>query len=108
MLIICQIDWCEVGVAFGLQCLRNCTLSSYHYYVMRQLIIIIIIIVIIIIMHHIQNMNTARILKGEFRKHQEHNIKEQRRKYRNQHEVLNVRNRQSDTWEETPRKKDKD
>ena len=29
MLIICQIDWCEVGVAFGLQCLRNCTLSSF-------------------------------------------------------------------------------
>jgi len=29
MLIICQIDWCEVGVAFELQCLRNCMLSSY-------------------------------------------------------------------------------
>ena len=29
MLIICQIDWREVGVAFGLQCLRNCTLSSF-------------------------------------------------------------------------------
>jgi len=28
MLIICQIDWREVGVAFELQCLRNCTLSS--------------------------------------------------------------------------------
>jgi len=27
MLIICPIDWREVGVAFGLQCLRNCTLS---------------------------------------------------------------------------------
>ena len=23
----CQIDWHEVGVAFELQCLRNCTLS---------------------------------------------------------------------------------
>ena len=32
MLIICQIDWREVGVAFELQCLRNCTLSSYSYY----------------------------------------------------------------------------
>ena len=31
MLIICQIDWHEVGVAFELQCLRNCTLSSFHY-----------------------------------------------------------------------------
>ena len=31
MLIICQIDWREVGVAFELQCLRNCTLSSYLY-----------------------------------------------------------------------------
>ena len=30
MLIICQIDWLEVGVAFELQCLRNCTLSSYY------------------------------------------------------------------------------
>ena len=29
MLIICQIDWREVGVAFELQCLRNCTLSSF-------------------------------------------------------------------------------
>ena len=28
MLIICQIDWREVGVAFELQCFRNCTLSS--------------------------------------------------------------------------------
>ena len=28
MLIICQIDWREVEVAFELQCLRNCTLSS--------------------------------------------------------------------------------
>ena len=28
MLIICQIDWREVGVAFELQCLRNCTLCS--------------------------------------------------------------------------------
>ena len=28
MLIICQIDWREVGVAVELQCLRNCTLSS--------------------------------------------------------------------------------
>ena len=28
MLIICQIDWREVGVAFELQCPRNCTLSS--------------------------------------------------------------------------------
>ena len=33
MLIICQIDWREVGVAFELQCLRNCTLSSYDYFV---------------------------------------------------------------------------
>ena len=31
MLIICEIDWREVGVAFGLQCLRNCTLSSLWY-----------------------------------------------------------------------------
>ena len=30
MLIICQIDWSEVGVAFELQCLRNCTLSSFY------------------------------------------------------------------------------
>ena len=29
MLIICQIDWREVGVAFEMQCFRNCTLSSY-------------------------------------------------------------------------------
>ena len=29
MLIICQIDWREVGVAFELQCLRICTLSSF-------------------------------------------------------------------------------
>ena len=28
MLVICQIDWREVGVAVKLQCLRNCTLSS--------------------------------------------------------------------------------
>jgi len=28
MLIICHIDWSEVGVAVELQCLRNCTLSS--------------------------------------------------------------------------------
>ena len=28
MLIICQIDWSEIGVAVELQCLRNCTLSS--------------------------------------------------------------------------------
>ena len=28
MLIICQIDWREVGLAFELQCLRNCMLSS--------------------------------------------------------------------------------
>ena len=32
ILIICQIDWHEVGVAFELQCLRNCTLSSLSYY----------------------------------------------------------------------------
>ena len=32
MLIICQIDWREVGVAFELQCLRNCTLSSFILY----------------------------------------------------------------------------
>ena len=31
MLIICHIDWREVGVAFELQCLRNCTLSSCIY-----------------------------------------------------------------------------
>ena len=31
MLIICQIDWREVGVAFKLQCLRNCTLSSKSF-----------------------------------------------------------------------------
>ena len=30
MLIICQIDWREVGVAFELQCLRSCTLSSFY------------------------------------------------------------------------------
>ena len=29
MLIICQIDWRELGVAFELQCLRNCTLSNF-------------------------------------------------------------------------------
>ena len=29
MLIICQIDWSEVEVAVELQCLRNCTLSSF-------------------------------------------------------------------------------
>jgi len=29
MQIICEINWREVGVAFELQCLRNCTLSSY-------------------------------------------------------------------------------
>ena len=29
MLIICQIDWREFGVAFELQCRRNCTLSSF-------------------------------------------------------------------------------
>ena len=32
MLITCQIDWREVGVAFELQCLRNCTLSSLFFY----------------------------------------------------------------------------
>ena len=32
MLIICQIDLREVGVAFELQCLRNCTLSSLLYF----------------------------------------------------------------------------
>ena len=32
MLIICQIDWHEVGVAFEMQCFRNCTLSSYNYF----------------------------------------------------------------------------
>ena len=32
MLIICQIDWREVGVAFELQCLHNCTLSSFVIY----------------------------------------------------------------------------
>ena len=31
MMIICRIDWREVGVAFELQCLRNCTLSSCFY-----------------------------------------------------------------------------
>ena len=31
MLIICQIDWREVGVAFEMQCFRNCTLSSLHF-----------------------------------------------------------------------------
>ena len=30
-MIICQIDWREVGVAFELQCLRNCTLSSFDF-----------------------------------------------------------------------------
>ena len=29
MLRICQIDWREVGVAFELQCLRNCTLARF-------------------------------------------------------------------------------
>ena len=29
MVIICLIDWSEVGVAVELQCLRNCTLSSF-------------------------------------------------------------------------------
>ena len=33
LLIICQIDWREVGVAFELQCLRNCTRSSYLSFV---------------------------------------------------------------------------
>ena len=32
LLIICQINWREVGVAFKLQCLRNCTLSSNDYF----------------------------------------------------------------------------
>ena len=32
MLIICQIDLREVGVAFELQCLRNCTLSSLLFF----------------------------------------------------------------------------
>ena len=32
MLIICQIDWREVGVAFELQCLRNCRLSSWSIF----------------------------------------------------------------------------
>ena len=36
MLIICQIDWREVGVAFELQCLRNCTLSSYSLYLVMS------------------------------------------------------------------------
>ena len=31
MLIICPIGWLAVGVAFELQCLRNCTLSSCFY-----------------------------------------------------------------------------
>ena len=35
MLIICQIDWREVGVAFELQCLRNCTLSSFLLFTRR-------------------------------------------------------------------------
>ena len=35
MLIICQIDWREVGVAFELQCLRNCTLSSLNKCTLR-------------------------------------------------------------------------
>ena len=30
MLIICQIDWREVGLAFEMQCFRNCTLSSWR------------------------------------------------------------------------------
>jgi len=33
MLIICQIDWRDVEVAFELQCLRNCTLYSSDYYI---------------------------------------------------------------------------
>ena len=32
MLRICQIDWREVGVAFELQCLRNCTLSNLRIF----------------------------------------------------------------------------
>ena len=32
MLIICQIDWREVGVVFELQCFRNCTLSSFSFF----------------------------------------------------------------------------
>ena len=32
MLIICQIEWHEVGVAFEMQCFRNCTLSSYSLF----------------------------------------------------------------------------
>ena len=44
MLITCQIDWSEVGVAFEMQCFRNCTLSSLYcfdpfkanYYIMEE------------------------------------------------------------------------
>ena len=35
MLIIWQIAWREVGVAFELQCLRNCTLSSFFFFLPR-------------------------------------------------------------------------
>ena len=31
MLITCQIDWRKVGVAFEMQCFRNCTLSSFNF-----------------------------------------------------------------------------
>ena len=32
MLILWQIDWREVGVAFDMQCFRNCTLSSWSFF----------------------------------------------------------------------------
>ena len=41
MVITCQIDWREVGVAFELQCPRYCMLSSYYYCVIIIIIIII-------------------------------------------------------------------
>ena len=43
MLIICPIDLREVGVAFELQCLRNCTLSSCVYFVLITVCDLIIV-----------------------------------------------------------------
>ena len=39
--VICQIDWREVGVAFELQCLRNCALSSSVLLLIRLLTLVI-------------------------------------------------------------------
>ena len=42
MLIICQIDWREVGVAFEMQCFRNCTLSSLLNIVMVHKLLLLL------------------------------------------------------------------